>query len=199
MVIKINYKEGSLFSVPLRSGGFGVGLVARSTKRGPIILAYLFNKKFTKHPELTDLPSFSAKDAATVIRVGDLGLIRGEWKILGDIPNWDRSLWKFPKFIRREPFTGRILLVTFSEDDPAVYLYEERITEEEARHLGLSSVSGAGAAEIHLTEVAQLGIVIEVVEALSNSFCFFKALILKHIKSRIKTIRICVLRTISYI
>lgn len=150
---KINYKEGSWFSVPLKPDGFGVGLVARATLNGPIILAYFFPKRYSTIPELDDLASFTPMDAIKVLMVGDLGLINGEWRVIGEFPNWDRSLWEMPKFVRREEFSGRVWLVTYSDNNPNLVLSEERVSEENVKNLERDSLLGYGAVEKILSKL----------------------------------------------
>lgn len=69
------YREGSLFAVPLRKGGYAAGLVARMAPQGKIILAYFFGRKFETVPSLSDISSMRAADSVKCLRVGDLGLM----------------------------------------------------------------------------------------------------------------------------
>lgn len=150
---KLNYKEGNLFSIPLKPDGFAIGLVARAMPRGPIILAYFFSKKYSAIPELKDLVSLTPTDAIKVLMVGDLGLMNGEWKIIGELPNWNKSTWKFPNFVRREEFSGRIWLVTYSDDNPNLVLSEKKVTEEDVKNLERDSLFGYGAVEKVLSKL----------------------------------------------
>jgi hypothetical protein len=56
---KINYREGDWFAVPLRDGGYAVGLVARMDNRGGV-LGYFFG------PRRDDVPSPSDVEASTL-------------------------------------------------------------------------------------------------------------------------------------
>jgi len=152
-VVKKNYKEGDWFAVPLDPSGFAVGLAARNTPRGSGILAYFFGIRYDTIPLLSDLKSYTAADAIRILQIGDLGLINGEWKVIGQAPNWNRSQWPMPNFVRREPISNRIWLVTYSDDDPNLVLSEELITEEKAIGLEPDVLSGYGAVEKKLSKL----------------------------------------------
>ena len=51
---KKKYKPGDLFLVPLRSGGFGIGIIVRINKS--VILGFFWKKKFDTHPENVNMP-----------------------------------------------------------------------------------------------------------------------------------------------
>jgi hypothetical protein len=72
---RISYQEGTWFGVPLRHGGFGIGVVARKAPKGGTILAYLFGPKRIAVPTLADVVPLTAADAVKCLRMGDLGLI----------------------------------------------------------------------------------------------------------------------------
>ena len=91
--MKLNYSEGTWFAVPLRSGGFGVGVAARTTKKGPVILAYLFGPRRESVPTLPEVVGLNPSAAVKVARIGDLSLIKGEWPILGRSLKWQRDNW----------------------------------------------------------------------------------------------------------
>jgi len=152
-MVKKNYKEGDWFAVPLKHSGFAVGLAARNTPRGHVILAYFLDKKFDSIPGLDELENFTVEDTGLVLQVGGLGLVNGEWKVIGKASNWNRSQWPMPKFVRREPITNRIWLITYSDDNPNLVLSEKLINQEEAFGLGTDSLYGYGAAEKKLSKL----------------------------------------------
>src|SRR4051812_43143904 len=96
------YREGSWVSIPLRHGGHALGVVARMAPGGRIVLAYLFGPKRDAVPALADVVWLRPKDAIRHLRIGDLGLLNGEWPVVGELPNWDRSAWPMPSFVRRD-------------------------------------------------------------------------------------------------
>jgi hypothetical protein len=151
MVKKQKYKEGSWIAVPLNPTGFAIGLVARKS-RG-ILIVYFFDKVFSKLPNLSQVENLTPEDAIKVIKVGDMGILNGEWKVIGELPNWNRSIWRIPNFVRREEFSGRIWLATYLNDDPNSIPSEVRATEEEVTGLEKDSLWGHGAAEKHLSKL----------------------------------------------
>lgn len=152
MTQNLNYKEGSWFTVPLESGEFAIGLVARMAPGGSIILAYFFDKVHTI-PTFTELARYKPIDANKIAMVGDLGIINGEWKVIGELPDWDRSLWRIPNFVRREEFTNRIWLVQYSDDDPNLVISEERVDEKDVKNLEPNVLWGYKSAEKHLSKL----------------------------------------------
>ena len=91
--MKLPYREGTWFGIPLRVEGFGVGLIARSTPSGKVILSYLFGPRRNSVPTLAEVEHLQPKDAVRVLRVGDLSLLTGSWPIIGQAPSWKRADW----------------------------------------------------------------------------------------------------------
>ena len=146
------YQEGSWFSVPLRNGGYAVGLVARCSEEGKVILAYFFGPKRLIGVSLNEVERLTPTEAVKALRVGDLGLMNGEWPIIGRSNNWQRNTWPMPRFIRRDDLSRRAWYSYYSEDNPAELLKDEPAAWE-ASGLDRDSVLGAGAAEIVLTKL----------------------------------------------
>ncbi len=151
---KLPYREGTWFAVPLEGGGFGVGIVARVAPKGRIILAYFFGPKQGTVPTLTQVEELKAQDAVLTIRVSDLGLVRGAWPIIGQSERWQRSEWPMPVFVRREG--SREWLVYYAEDNPNSRVAEEPAPPE-CSGLGIDSLCGFGAAEVHLNKALTEG------------------------------------------
>jgi hypothetical protein len=148
--MKLPYREGTWFAVPLRDGGFAVGVVARATPKGKIILCYFFGPRRSKPASISDVRNFAPHDAILVHRVGDLGLINGEWPILGELPSWDRNLWSMPQFVRKDELCNRAWRVYYSDNDPAQLVKEE--PEPLDSKLERHGLLGYGAAEILVTK-----------------------------------------------
>lgn len=148
---KLPYIEGSVFLVPLRNGGYARGVVARASPSGRGVMGYFFG------PRLLDTASVSCDDlnpGSAVLRIifGDLGLINGEWPVLGRVVNWNRSEWSMPDFLRRD-LLGRMnpVLVRYADDDPNRIELELIIDD----HSGMlpDSSAGYGAVEIRLSNL----------------------------------------------
>jgi hypothetical protein len=149
--MKLPYREGTWFGVPLRQGGFAVGLVARATAKGRVILCYFFGPRRTAVPALSELERLKPSDAIWVARVGDLALIRGQWPIIGQTESWKRCEWPLPAFVRRDPLSGKAWRVFHSDTDPSLIDREEPETYESS--LENDGVYGAGAVELVLTKL----------------------------------------------
>ena len=149
--MKLPYREGTWFGVPLRQGGFAVGLVARATAKGKVILCYFFGSRHTTVPALPEVERLKPSDAIRIIRVGDLGLIRGEWPIIGQANSWERSHWPMPPFARLDPLSRKAWRVYHSDSDPNLIDREE--PEQYESTLEDDGLFGAGAAELVLTKL----------------------------------------------
>jgi hypothetical protein len=149
--MKLPYREGTWFAVPLRDGGFGVGVVARMSPEGKIILCYFFGPRRTSVPSLKEVESLDPAGAIRVIRIGDLSLIRAEWPIIGNSPLWNRSDWTMPPFARRDDVSGTAWRVQYSDSDPNAI--DREIAEPYESSLERDSVFGAGAVELLMTRL----------------------------------------------
>lgn len=145
------YEEGTWFAVPLRSGGYGVGVVARATKKGEVLLGYFFGPRRGAVPPLDDVSTMRPEDAVYVVRFGDLALIKGEWPIIGRSSAFDRRCWPMPSFVRRDELSGRAWQVEYAVDDPNEVVSETPISSGDAA-LERDAVLGAGAVELVLTK-----------------------------------------------
>lgn len=145
--MKANYCEGTWIAVPLKRGGFALGVIARATKRGAL-LCYFFGPRREVLPSLEDARSLRPEEAVRVIRAGDLHLLEAKWPILGELSEWNRSEWPVPRFVRRDPLSKRAWRVELSEKDLLTVVRET--SEPYDSSLEENSIYGAGAAEIML-------------------------------------------------
>ena len=145
------YSEGTVFLVPLRNGGFARGVVARASNEGKAIFGYFFGPRLSSmSAELIE--EIHPSSAIMRIMFGDLGLINGEWKIIGTVPNWDRAEWRMPDFVRKDLLGRRKpILVHYSDDDPLTVEAEYLIDDDSGYEV--DSLSGYGAVEIKLTKL----------------------------------------------
>jgi len=149
--VKLPYGEGTWFAVPLRQGGCAVGVVARATAKGKVILCYFFGPRRTDLPTLAEVERLKPADAVRVVRVGDLSLFRGEWPIIGQTASWKRSEWPMPPFVCRDPLSRKVWRVYYSDTNPGAIDREESEQYESA--LEDDGLFGAGAAELVLTKL----------------------------------------------
>jgi hypothetical protein len=149
--VKLPYREGSWFVVPVRTGGFAAGVVARCTSRGGILICYFFGPRRDKPPTFEEVQALRPSAAIAVLKVGDLGLVDRTWPVLGTSPTWRREEWPSPAFVRSDPLSGKSWRVEYDDRDPNRVVREVPLAEPDAR-LGRDSLFGSGAAEIHLSQ-----------------------------------------------
>jgi hypothetical protein len=146
------YSEGDCFAVRLRDGGYAIGVVARSSPIGKVLLGYFFGPRRDRLPASNAAADLSADEAIKVCRFGDLSLWRREWPIIYRPTSWNRSEWPMPAFVRSELSTGRRWRVEYDDGDPNHVLSEARLPST-AEGLERDSVLGSGAVELQLTKL----------------------------------------------
>lgn len=151
-MVKVKYGEGDWFAVPLRDGGFAVGIVARANPGG-VLLGYFFGPRSAEVPTIDDVAELKPGDAALVAMFGHLGLTQGKWPILGRVEGWDRADWPMPAFVRYEELTGRSFKVLYDDTDPNKLVREELIPPGEAEQGPKDGLLGAGYVEKALTDL----------------------------------------------
>jgi hypothetical protein len=140
--MKLTYKEGDWFVVPLGDGTFLPARVARATKKGKVILGYFFGSVFPSVPSIESVSRLRPQEAMWVTIFGDLRLIRGQWPVIGQ-DKWDRALWPMPVFVSRNILTGKLLGRVYSDDDPVRLLGESVLSTQEAEGMWEDGVAGA--------------------------------------------------------
>jgi hypothetical protein len=149
---KLQYMEGDWFAIPLRNGGYALGLIARMDGKGEV-LGYFFGPRHQDLPLEQETKNLSPSSAILIRRIGDLGLLRGEWPIVAHSPHWRREEWPQPAFGRIAMDESWASQVEYSEDDLSQVIREVPVSLAEARNLPEDGLSGYGAAEIRLTKL----------------------------------------------
>lgn len=144
------YREGSWFAIPLRDGGYALGLVARASRSG-VLFGYFFGPHRQETPSMSDGENLTPSDAVLVGKFGHLGLKQGSWPVVGSVSDWDRSEWPMPAFVRYEELTGRSFRVVYDEDDPAKLVAEVPVQPGPAEQGPKDGLMGAGYVEKVLT------------------------------------------------
>jgi len=144
------YKEGDWFAVPLREGGYAVGLIVRS---GGVLFGYFFGPKREKIPGLSEFQALTPENAIFVGQFGDLGLLKGKWPIIGHSESWDRRIWPMLPLVRRDAVSGEARLIKYSDDDPIQEISETPCDLFEIRNYPEDGLWGSGAVEIRLTKL----------------------------------------------
>jgi hypothetical protein len=149
--VKLPYTEGTVFLVPLTTGGHARGVVARVGPKGRVLFGYFFGPCLAS-ADTAMIDDIDPAKAILQIRFGDLGLINGEWPIRGTLPVWDRSKWPMPDFARRQLIGKRKpVLVRYSDADPTRVEAEYRIDDDAG--MPIDSLAGYGAVETRLTNI----------------------------------------------
>ncbi len=149
---KLNYSEGDWFAVPLRDGGFAVGIVARMDGRGGVV-GYFFGPRRSDVPTVEEVDELGPDEAAMVRQFGDLRLLEQQWPLIGRSPRWDRDRWPIPAFGRIEELSGRAWRVEYADDDLNRPIRETPVSQAEAEALPRDGALGAGAVELVLTSL----------------------------------------------
>jgi len=151
-------QAGDWFSIPLRPGGFGLGLIARGGENS-VLFGYFFGPKREHLPTLDEAKSLKPREAVLLARFGDLGLQNGRWHLIGRLLSWNMREWPMPSFVRRDIVSGKLSLVTYDEKNPSLEVKVERATPEECKWLPADGLSGYGAIEIKLTRFLERSLV----------------------------------------
>ena len=152
---KLPYSRSTCFLVPLRTSGYAIGVVARLDGQGAVI-GHFFGPVLLDKDQVTLPTDLHPAGSVLTGTFGDLGLVRGEWPILGQTPNWVDALWAIPPLARRDALGEQIYLTTY--DDETLQVIEEREgTEQDLQRYPYDRLMGYGAVEIRLTHVLQAG------------------------------------------
>jgi hypothetical protein len=119
-------------------------------KDGRVLFGFFFGPKMKSADELR-FDGIERSAAIAGLRFGDLGLVSGEWSIIGVLPNWNRQSWEMPDFVRRDPIGRRAWAVRYSDIDPSVAVLEYPVEYE--ANLQDSWLSGYGAVELKLSDL----------------------------------------------
>lgn len=126
MTTRVSFREGDWFAVPLREGGYAIGVIARAS-RGGVLFGYFFGPRRDAVPTLADAQGLVPDDHVLVGKFGYLGLRQGKWPVLGRFDNWSRDTWPMPAFVRYERLTGRSFEVVYDDADPNRLVRERQI------------------------------------------------------------------------
>ena len=148
---KLPYREGQAFEVTMRSGNIGIGVIARMAPKGKLLLGYFFRPNDEAPDRL--LASLRPSDAVMVGMFGDLHLFDGKWKVIGDLPNWDRSRWPVPEFMKRDPLGMLPDRVVVYDDDDISKPPKWQLRTTIPSGLADDGLMGAGYVELKLQQI----------------------------------------------
>lgn len=96
-MVKVNYREGDWFALPLREGGFAVGVIARANPEAAL-LGYFFGPRRGEVPSLGELSDLRAGDAVLgrLVTTGDswepFRLVDVDGSAVGSVSAWFSEL-----------------------------------------------------------------------------------------------------------
>lgn len=128
---KIKINEGVGFAVPLRQGGYGIGLLARQNKG--IALGYFFNKVFTSIPEDLDTSDLNYWKIVLIGQFSCMGIQKELWPILKTNFQFKREEWPIPVLKMQDPITEQYFSVLY--DESLLREKRKKIDKEEADEL----------------------------------------------------------------
>jgi hypothetical protein len=149
------YREGDWFGVPLPSGGYAVGLVARGNAKKGVLFGYFFGPKRYAIPEVNDIRQYLVRDAVFIGKFSDLHLVNRLWPLIGRIEGWARENWPMPHFARIDKEQGVAWEEVYSEDDPNIFLGERQCLPDDVKNLPSSGLMGADAVSLRLDRVVK--------------------------------------------
>jgi len=147
-----SYSEGDFFAVPLKTGGYGIGIAVCVGPRGTVVGRF-FAPVRESLPTMNDLEHLTENDSVHVEHFRDGGLRDGSWTIIGQHPTWDSYEWPIPKFGWFQPFGdqpgGRAFEMELDEN---LKTYRQKeISMAHFEQLPYEILVGSKAAEITIT------------------------------------------------
>ncbi len=146
------YSEGDFFAVPLRGGGYGVGIAVCVGPRGTVVGRF-FGAVRDSIPPLSELEDLTEGDSIHVSHFRDSGLKDGSWKLIGQHPNWASYEWPIPKFgwfqSPRDGSSGKMFEMELDENLRTIR--QKTVSREIFDTLPYEGVVGPEAATITLT------------------------------------------------
>lgn len=147
---RVRFQEGDWIAIPLRDGGFGVGLLARVPKKSRVLLGYFMGRRYAEVPSMNVLSGWRPEDAVLVAMLGDSGLVSENWPVIGQAENWERARWPMPVFRHVDVISLRWAKRLYSGDGENRFLQEIPCRRVEAEALPEDGLLGSGALRIVL-------------------------------------------------
>ena len=126
--------------------------------KGRIILVYLFGPWRATLPSIDEMARLQPRDALRCLHIGDLGLVNGEWPVLGELRDWRPEEWVTPTFFGQDDLSGRVWRAHYSDSDPSQLPRRKFVSADDVAGLERDLLYGSGAVEILMTrELAKKG------------------------------------------
>jgi hypothetical protein len=146
------YAPGFWFAVPLQTGGYGLGVVARAT-RSALTLGYFFNLKRLDLPTPEDTVGLKKDDAILVCMFGSLALNSGEWPVVARKDPWHPNDWPVPTFSHVDAVDRSLAYGRVYDEKDLRKVGQRPISLADAAKLPTDGVYGYRAVEIELARL----------------------------------------------
>jgi len=147
-----DYSEGDFFAVPLKSGGYGIGIAVCVGPQRTVVGRF-FESVYDELPTADELNHLTEDDSVHIEHFRDDGFQDGSWKIIGQHPSWDAYEWPIPRFGVFQPNAndsqGQAFEIELDEDLRSAR--QKKVSVEHFRTLPYEILVPAKAAEITLT------------------------------------------------
>nr|WP_314289629.1 Imm26 family immunity protein [uncultured Capnocytophaga sp.] len=139
--MKNNQLEGKVIGIALNNNLFLTGLITRQNK--DILLGYFFKEMYENLPNITE---WKPSEVCLICLFGALGIKNKSWKIIGDLPSWNRQEWEVPILKQRDPINDSVYYAIVY-DDNIVSSKKYCISEEESEKYYRYGIYGYKAVE----------------------------------------------------
>jgi len=152
----IKYSEGQWFAVPLRDGGYALGIIVRGNYKTKGGLGYFFGPRYAKVPDAEKTFEKKPEEAVLIALFGDLGIISGRWPLVQSTRPFSVEDWPIPLFsapIRLIP--EKAYIREYQQDDSGVLRIarQEVVDLKDVVNLPSDKSMGGGSVETRLSEL----------------------------------------------
>lgn len=144
------FKEGDCFALPLKRGGYALGLIARMNNHG--VIGYFFGTRYRDVPKPADLEGLRLKEAIQCLKFSDMDLRNRSWPIVGSLPAWERQHWPMPSFAHIDVVSGQPYIRNYDENS-LNFVSERKCTQQELVGLPEDGDFGSGAVVIRISRL----------------------------------------------
>lgn len=117
----IKYSEGQWFAIPLRSGGYAIGIIVRGNYKTKGGLGYFFGPRYDHLPSIVETAPKNKDNFIFIGWFGDLGITNGEWPLIEAEKPFKREEWPVPKFYRIPSLSpGKAVVVEYDQNDQRI-------------------------------------------------------------------------------
>jgi hypothetical protein len=155
---RIRYDEGQWFAIPLRNGGYALGIIVRGSYKTKGGLGYFFGPKFQTIPDDKDTLDKQPEDAVLITQFGDMGLVNGSWPLIHSSRQFLKDEWPIPKFgIKLPNLPGKGFVREYVQNviGELILKKETLVDQLSIINLPVDRISGGGAVEIRLTDLIE--------------------------------------------